>query len=193
MSAVIFRLSEVEPRTRSRPEACPYCDSRLLQGWGWETKLIEDVQFDRVTVHRYRCEGCGRTFRHYPSGIDHADQSLRIREAAALLWGLGLNLNAVVTILGVVGIRMSTSSIWRASQPIDRDLRKRLSSCFLPVIGCNPAWMINAFEPFGMVVILILDTDRRIGVGITEASRSELNALAETLGIEVSFDPTFSP
>jgi hypothetical protein len=53
--------------------------------------------------------------------------------------------------------------------------------------------MINAFEPFGMVVILILDTDRRIGVGITEASRSELNALAETLGIEVSFDPTFSP
>ena len=187
MGMAIFALSVVESRTHSRPESCPYCDSRVLQGWGWETKLIDDFQLARVTVHRYRCEDCERTFRHYPVGVDQADQSLRIRQAAAILWGLGLSLRIVVKMIEAMGIRLSASSVWRASQTIDRPLRKRLSARFRPVLADNPEWLARECERFGSVVVLKLDDETSIGVGVIDAPQTDLRALAEALGVDVSF------
>jgi len=158
-----------------------------LQGWGWEDKLIEDIQFDRVMVHRYRCEACDRTFRHYPAGIDQADHSLRIRQAAAILWGLGLGLHTVVTMLRAIGIDMSTSSVWRASEPIDRALRQRLSVEFHPVVMENLGRLICALESLGWVVILQLDTDISFGIGVIDSLNPGLHTLADMLSVDVSF------
>jgi DNA-directed RNA polymerase subunit RPC12/RpoP len=187
MGAVVFRLSDVESRTQARPDFCPYCGSRLLQGWGWEDKLIEDVQFERVMVHRYRCETCDRTFRHYPMGVDQADQSLRIREAAAILWGLGEGLHTVVTMLRAIGIRMSTSSVWRASESIDRGVRKRVSKGFRPVVIDDIDQVVSTLESLGRVVILQLDSELSFGMGIVNASNSDLKIIAETLSVGVYF------
>jgi DNA-directed RNA polymerase subunit RPC12/RpoP len=187
MGWVIFELAEVNSRSLSRPNACPHCGSRLLQGWGWEDKLIEDVQFERVTVHRYRCEACGRTFRHYPSGVDRADQSLRVRQAAAVFWGLGGSLHASVALMKLMGVQMSTSSVWRASHAVDRTLRRRLSTKFHPCVINDLGWMVRVLAPLGRVVILKFATALSFLVGVTDAPEPELHILAEMLGVHVDF------
>lgn len=187
MGAVLFTLSGVQSRPQSRPDFCPHCDSRLLQGWGWEDKLIEDVQFNRVTVHRYRCEACGRTFRHYPPGVDRAGSSLRVRQAAAILWGMGLSLHAVDTLMRMLGLYMSQSSIWRASEPVDRSLRRRLREGFHPFVTDSLDGTVQTVEVLGSMVILEFSTDISVGVGVIDASAPELRALAGALAVDISF------
>ena len=80
------------------------------------TKRVTDLYIDEVTVHRYRCCGCGRTFRHYPQGVDRHDQSHRLRGLAALSWALGLSLRSVSHLLGALGCDLSRISVWRDVQ-----------------------------------------------------------------------------
>lgn len=187
MNAVVFVLSSIESRSRSRPDDCPHCGSRLLQGWGWEDKLIEDVQFDSVTVHRYRCEACGRTFRHYPPGVDQANQSLRVRQAAAVFWGLGGSLRASVALMKLRGVQMSMSSVWRASDAVDRTLRRRLSTKFYPCISDDLDGMVCALEPLGRVVVLRFAKDLSLIVGVIDSLELELQTLAQMLEVDIDF------
>ena len=46
-------------------------------------KPIKDLYIKRVTVFRYRCADCGKTFRNYPEGVDGHRQSKRLRALAA--------------------------------------------------------------------------------------------------------------
>ena len=105
---------KLQPDTR--PSACTHCGSVCLNRHGVVTKRIRDLHVDEVTVHRYRCRGCGRTFRHYPHGVDGHDRSQRLRGLAALCWGLGLSLRSVSHLLGALGCELSRMSVWRDVQ-----------------------------------------------------------------------------
>ena len=89
--------------------------------------------------------------------------------------------------LHAIGIDMSSSSVWRASKPIDRALRRRLSREFHPVVMENLSQLICALESLGRVVILQLDTDISFGMGVIDSPDPELHMLAETLSVDVSF------
>ena len=116
MSRVRFTLPQVKDYPDSRPSACPHCRGVLLNRHGKVTKRVTDPYISEVSVIRYRCTDCLRTFRHYPEGVDRHDQSLRLRGLAALGWALGLSLRSVSHLLAALGCRLSRMSVWRDVQ-----------------------------------------------------------------------------
>ena len=116
MPRVRFTLPQVKDYPDSRPSACPHCGSVLLNEHGKVIKRITDLYVSEVTVIRYRCSDCHRTFRHYPEGVDSHDQSLRLRGLGALSWALGLSLRSVSHLLAALGCRLSRMSVWRDVQ-----------------------------------------------------------------------------
>ena len=116
MLRVRFTLPQVKLSPDTRPSSCPYCGSAYLNRHGLVTKSIKDLYVNEVTAHRYRCYDCGRTFRHYPQGVDGHDQSQRLRALASLSWALGLSLRSVSHLLGALGCKLSRMSVWRDVQ-----------------------------------------------------------------------------
>ena len=116
MSRVRFTLPQVKDYPDSRPSACVRCGSVLLNRHGSVKKRITDLYMSEVTVIRYRCADCLRTFRHYPEGVDSHDQSLRLRGLSALSWALGLSLRSVSHLLAALGCCLSRMSVWRDVQ-----------------------------------------------------------------------------
>src|SRR4030065_1969656 len=97
MSIVTLSLPDVKIKTEIRPKTCPYCTGVTFQRWGRVIKPVKDSHFHSVSVYRYRCCHCLRTFRHYPSGVDRADQTLRLRKLSTILWVLGMSLRGTCT------------------------------------------------------------------------------------------------
>ena len=116
MTRVRFTLPQVKLHPDTRPPACPHCGSILLHRHGAVAKPIKDLYLSEVVVLRYRCADCGRTFRHYPEGVDQHDQSLRLRGLAALSWALGLSLRSTSHLLAAMGRELSRMSVWRDVQ-----------------------------------------------------------------------------
>jgi hypothetical protein len=101
MPILTLRLADVNSTPTSRPAICPTCTSRLLVRWGRPAKPARDPQLHQVTTQRYRCFACRHAFRVYPTGVDRATQTLRLRQLAAPTRALGLSLNAVVAVFGL--------------------------------------------------------------------------------------------
>ena len=116
MTRVRFTLPQVKLHPDTRPPACPHCGSVFLNRHGAVAKPVKDLYVSKVTVHRYRCVDCRRTFRHYPQGVDGHDQSLRLRGLAALSWALGLSLRSASHLLAAMGRELSRMSVWRDVQ-----------------------------------------------------------------------------
>ena len=116
MSRLRFTLPQVKSVPDTRPSGCVYCGSVLLNRHGAVSKRIKDLYISEVSVHRYRCVDCSRTFRHYPEGVDRHDQSVRLRGLAALMWALGLSHRSVCHTLAALGCGLSPMSSWRDVQ-----------------------------------------------------------------------------
>jgi transposase-like protein len=84
MSIVVLKLPAVKTSTETRPKTCPRCQGETFQRWGQVSKPVKDNRYDIVSVYRYRCTHCRRTFRHYPEGVDRADQTQRMRKLAGI-------------------------------------------------------------------------------------------------------------
>ena len=84
MARIRFIPAQVKTFPDERPDACKYCGSQILTQRGAVEKSVIDLYEDTVTVVRYRCADCGRTFRQYPEGIDRGGQTQRMRGWAAL-------------------------------------------------------------------------------------------------------------
>lgn len=112
MAIITLRLTPVNTHPQDRPATCRYCSSTILQKWGTVTKPVRDSQLEHVVVQRYYCTQCRRTFRHYPQGIERADQSLRL-QLAALCWQLGFSTRNVSGLFNAFGIALAHMSVWR--------------------------------------------------------------------------------
>jgi transposase len=99
MSIVILKLPDVKSEAEGRPERCPSCREGTFQRWGGRLRKIRDPRVRYVMVYRYRCCRCKHTFRHYPPGVDQAQQSQRLRKLAALMWVLGLSYRGIAALL----------------------------------------------------------------------------------------------
>ena len=120
MSRVRFMLCKVKTCPDARPSACPYCSGVIFHRHGQVEKRIKDLYVKSVTVIRYRCVDCGRTFRVYPEGVDRHRQSKRLRGLAALSWALGLSHRSVSHLLRALGRELSRMSGWRDVQEAGR-------------------------------------------------------------------------
>jgi len=116
MSIVVLQLPDVKRKTEMPPPKCRYCQGETFQRWGKVRKPVRDGCYRSVVADRYRCCSCRRIFRHYPEGVDQADQTQRVRKLAAIYWVLALSLRGVSTTLAAFGVRLSHLSVWRDRQ-----------------------------------------------------------------------------
>ena len=111
-------LPRVDAAVISPPEVCPYegCSSRHFRLHQCVEKRVRDLHVDEVRAHRYACLGCGRTFRVYPTGVDHHATSQRVRGLGVMLYLLGLSYGATSLVLEALDVYQAKSTVYLAVQ-----------------------------------------------------------------------------
>jgi transposase-like protein len=130
-------IPAVNTQPSGRPEHCPHCGHWRLHRHGRVAKPLRDHRQGTVVVERYRCVGCGRTFRHYPEGVTANDQSQRTVVLAALMYGLGLSCRAAAHVLGAFRVEVSAMTVWRDAQAAGAALRRTRPGGQVQVLGAD--------------------------------------------------------
>lgn len=182
MASVILRLPDVKRRVETRPQKCPYCQGDIFQRWGQVRKPVRDNRYRSVKVYRYRCCHCGRTFRHYPQGVDQADQTQRLRKLAAIFWVLGMSLRGVVIALGVFGVNLSHMTVWRDLQEQTELLKKRRHGKPVRVLGVDGLYPLLKGKKAGVLLAVDLGNGQPVAIGqVNEANPQALYRFLEPL------------
>jgi transposase-like protein len=183
-------IPAVNAHPTDRPRDCRYCQEPYLHSHGTLTKPVRDHKVKEVIVRRYKCVSCGRTFRHYPSGITGKDQSRRTVVLAALMYALGLSCSAASHLLRALGAEISKMSVWRDAQEAGEALRKSRPRGRVQVMGADE----TVFSVKGEEVLVGFVVDGASGKtlgfevlfeGEAGAFRRWLEPYAEELGVEV--------
>jgi transposase-like protein len=190
MSIVTLRLPDVKRQTEIRPKTCPNCYGTTFQRWGKVTKPVKDQRHRTISVYRYRCCHCWRTFRHYPEGVDRADQTRRLRKLVALMWVLGLSLRYTCTVLSAFGVSLSHMSVWRNLQEqadLQRQRRRWLST---RVIGVDGVYVRCQGKTQPVLVVVDLGRGEPIEIGYVDehdprAVARFLRPIVQRLGVSV--------
>lgn len=157
---------------------------------GTLAKPIEDHRLSGVIVERYKCVSCGKTFRHYPSGITPKNQSQRTVVLAALMYALGLSCSAASHLLGALGADISKMSVWRDAQEAGEALREKRPAGRVRSLGADE----TVFKVKGKEVVVGFVVDAQSGrtlgfevlfEGDGRAFRRWLEPYAKELGAEV--------
>jgi transposase-like protein len=138
-----------------RPTSCCYCEHWRLHRHGTVSKPLTDHRQQHVSVQRYRCCACGRTFRHYPPGVTRHTQSQHTIVLAALLYGFGLSCSASAHILTALEVPLSRMSVWRDAQLVGAKLRHNRPTGLVPVLGVDE----TSVKVKGREVIVGMATD----------------------------------
>ncbi len=169
MTIVTLGLAEVNDETTDRPSGCPNCGSTILQGWGTVPKPLRDPQLQEVRVRRFHCCDCNYTFRHYPEGVDSADQSVRLQQLAAICWVLGLSTRMVTGILGAFGIQLCHMTVWRDVQALAAIRALPAPPQGVRVLGVDGFYASIKGQDSGMVVAVDMRSGEPVAVaGIDE-------------------------
>ena len=138
---IVLQLQEVKRNKTERPRKCPYCEGETFQRWGTERRQIKDPKVGSVEVSRYKCTSCERTFRLYPEGVSHAQQSERMKQLAVICWSFGLSYRKLEAILSAFGVSLSRMSGWRDVQAGAEGIRRQKKWAPARVVGVDGAWV----------------------------------------------------
>lgn len=175
---IVLQLPQVERKKLTRPSKCPYCKGEVFQRWGMFCRQIKDTKVRTVKVPRYKCTSCHRTFRAYPEGVSHAQQSERLMKLCVIMWSLGLSHRSVVMILAVFGISLSHMSGWRDVQEAGKQIRRRLKWKAARVVGVDGAWINGK----GVLVAVDLGDGELLAIAeIDEKEKANLQAWLKML------------
>ena len=190
MSIVVLQLPDVKQKSETRPQKCPYCSGETFQGWGQVSKPVRDSHFHHVEVRRYRCCHCRHTFRHYPQGVDQADQSQRLRKLAALCWVLGLSYRGIAMVLAAFGVRLCAMTAWRDGQELAEQKKRRRQWKPVRVLGLDGAYVRGMGDVQPVLVAVDLGEGEPVEIGYIDehnpqAVRRWLEPLVKRLGVSV--------
>ena len=190
MSIVVLQLPDVKSNTAIRPLKCKKCNGEVFQRWGQVTKPVVDNQLRSVQVYRYRCCRCRRTFRHYPQGVDQADQTQRLRKLATICWVMGLSLRNTCTILSAFGISLSHMTVWRDIQEQADLQRKRRQWLETRVLGVDGAYVRCKGKTRPVLVAVDLGSGTPVTLGYVDerdprAVLRFLKPVVQRLGVNV--------
>jgi transposase-like protein len=139
-----LRLPTVAPDEMSEPTECPYpkCGGRHFRQHQLVAKPLRDTVYDGVTARRYQCRRCGRTFRVYPTGVNRASTSQRVKGLAVMLYLLGLSYGAVALALEALGVYLCKSQDYEAVQAAARQVpgmkrRQVFAGVQTPALGAD--------------------------------------------------------
>ena len=190
MTIVTLELPKVNNIEDERPKQCPYCEGKTFQRWGKNRKRVRDPEYDEVTIYRYRCCRCRRTFRHYPEGVDRASQTQRMRALAVIGWILGMSYRGSSLFLSGFGIILRRMSIWRDVQVRNRQLEKEKYWKPVRVVGVDGAYVRGWGKTQPVLVAVDMGTGQPITVGYLDekdphAVKKFLEPLVQRLGVSV--------
>ena len=161
-----------------------------MQRWGRVRKPVRDTRIRNTTPFRYRCCHCRRTFRHYPEGVDRADQTLRLRKFAALCWMLGLSYRGIAMVFEAFGVTISHMSAWRDAQETAQALKH--SNRWQPtrVMGVDGAYVRGMGKTQPVLIAVDLGTGKPVEIGYVnehdpQAVRKWLEPIVKRLGVTV--------
>lgn len=184
-------VPQVKAQPESRPSACRWCESPLLQRHQTVPKKVIDTQLRQTEAVRYRCAACGRTFRHYAEGVSHYRQSQRVMGLAVLLWTLGLSEWATSHVLHALEAGIHRSSVHRDRLRAGALLQRRaMQGGQVRVLGADETGV--RIRGAAQLVGFVVDggSGKTIGVDVLveqdgPAFRQWLQRYSETLGVEV--------
>jgi len=190
MPILTLRVPNVNLTPPARPAACPICGWKRLMRWGALTKAVRDPNVQQVSVHRYRCCRCHRTFRVYPAGVDRATQTLRLRHLAALTWALGLSLRSVVAVFAAFGTEVSRMSVWRDGQALTEQIGTQRHQQPVRILGLDGTGSRVRGRSTGIVMAVDLGTGMPVAVAELDEQKPDallgwLGPLVRQLGVEV--------
>ena len=190
MSIVVLKLPDVKGFAENRPQQCPSCKGEIFQRWGGEIRKIRDHQVKEAIVYRYRCLHCRHTFRHYPDGIDQAQQSQRLRKLAALCWVMGLSYRGIAAVFDIFGVGIARMSAWRDVQEEAQSIRRQRMWKPVRVLGLDGAY-VRAWGGVRPVLIAVdLGAGEPVAIGYVDeynpqAVKRWLEPLVKRLGVSV--------
>ena len=119
-------LPQVELQAIQPPKSCPYPDRKHRKQKCSGTKFkqhqlnchkpLRDTRHSHVSVQRYRCLTCQRTFRVYPTGVSAAQQSDTLKSLSVLLYILGLSYQGVADLLEALTHPICKSTVYNNVQ-----------------------------------------------------------------------------
>jgi transposase-like protein len=154
-------LPAVHPDQIQKPEKCvnAKCGGKHFKVHQAVKKAIRDSKYSEVEALRYECLKCRQTFRVYPTGVQAAQVSQRVKGMAVMLYLLGLSYGAVELMMEALGVFLSKTSVYRAVQAAGKAIpgmkRSEIMSGYrTPAIGadltyvkCKGKWL-----PIGVIV-----------------------------------------
>jgi len=190
MSIVVLKLPDVKSKAESRPTHCPSCKGEILQRWSGHTRQVRDPYVQTVRVYRYQCCHCRHTFRHYPEGVDQAQQSQRLRKLAALCWTLGLSYRGIAAVFAVFRVGISRMSAWRDAQELAGQLTRNRMWKPVRVLGLDGAYVRAWGKVHPVLVAVDLGEGKPVAIGYVDeynprAVRNWLEPLVKRLGVSV--------
>ena len=190
MSIVVLKLPDVKGYTEKRPTHCPSCKGEIFQRWGGNVREIQDHQVKEAIIYRYRCINCRHTFRHYPEGIDQAQQSQRLRKLAALCWVLGLSYRGIAAVFAVFGVSIARMSAWRDAQEEAGQLKRSRMWKAVRVLGLDGAYVRGWGELRPVLVAVDLGEGEPVAIAYLDEHnphlvRRWLEPLVKRLGVSV--------
>ncbi len=143
-----MRLPKVVPEEYEEPSCCPYegCGGRYFRCHQHECeKRVSDPDHEVVSVRRYGCLSCRRTFRVYPTGVSNAQRSDRLKGIGVMLYVLGISYGGVADALEALGYQASKSSIYRDVQALGEAvlrLRQNQGSRQVKVMSTDATYVV---------------------------------------------------
>jgi transposase-like protein len=190
MAIVVLKLPDVKSKAEGRPTGCPVCKGSVFQRWGGRTRQVRDPQVREVQVYRYRCCACQHTFRHYPAGVEQAQQTQRMRKLAALCWKLGLSYRGIETVLDAFGVQLRRMSAWRDVQEWNVQLKRQRHWQPVRVLGVDGAGVRGWGDTQGVLIAVDLGTGQPVELGYVDERNPDkvrrwLEPLVKRLGVSV--------
>ncbi|HSO27580.1 MAG TPA: hypothetical protein VLS48_05885 [Anaerolineales bacterium] len=173
-----------------RPSDCPYCSSPLLQRWGPVKRSYRDAQHEALTIFRYRCTNCERTFRYNPQSASRINRSHRVRRLAALMTAMGLSTRQVAKVFAKLGLSISRTSIWRDARELIADYCEEGKIDLLQRYMLDSEYQGAVSHLLGVVLVLRMGTNQHVIAGTLNEHNPHcvqawLLTLLEGLEIEV--------
>jgi len=87
-NAQLALLPRLAPPKDAPP--CPHCHQPHPHRWGTRTRTVDDLLGKTtLTVQRYRCRACKRTYTVAPDGVDRTRRTRRLQQGHGFLWARG--------------------------------------------------------------------------------------------------------
>lgn len=151
-----FRIPVVGTHPQPATKSC-CCKSGVNRHQRTERGLT-DIRVGGVSVQRYKCKCCGKTFTVRPEGVTRSSVSDRVKAVAALAYCLGLSYDSVSILLSALGAPISKGSAYnyvRQAGRAARRLHRKAPSGNMWAVGQDT----TVFKVKGKKVITSIVTD----------------------------------